>query len=97
MQMGCASVSNRRGNLTRFLAVRLARRLIVVRLARTLIKDESGQGTVEYLLILSVTIGFSIGMAKIALAALDTGILKFGAQLEKDLRTGRMPPSVYKN
>jgi hypothetical protein len=61
------------------------------------LEDESGQGTLEYILILAATITGSIILCKQILMALDKGILKFGAQLEKDLKTGRASLGTWKN
>jgi hypothetical protein len=63
----------------------------------TLYEDESGQGTLEYILILSVTVLGASALAKAILSTLDTGILTFGGQLEKDLHTGKAPASDWTN
>ncbi len=62
-----------------------------------LLGDESGQGTVEYILILSVSVIAASQIAKRILAALDHAVLLIGAQLERDLKTGRMGPSAWQN
>lgn len=59
--------------------------------------DESGQGTVEYILLLSATVIGAAQLGKAALKALDKGSLLMGGQLEKDLKTGRVPLSVWTN
>ncbi|MBN21631.1 MAG: hypothetical protein CL678_10130 [Bdellovibrionaceae bacterium] len=59
--------------------------------------DESGQAVVEYLLILSLGVTLAISVAVSLNEALSNQILRFGAVLEKDLRTGRAPANVYKN
>jgi Flp pilus assembly pilin Flp len=59
--------------------------------------DESGQGTVEYILILSATVLGAATLGRAALRALDRGSLLIGGQLEKDLKTGRVPLSVWTN
>lgn len=58
---------------------------------------ERGQATVEYVLILSLTVATAIGLAKGILGAVDSGILRLGGQLEKDLKTGRAPLNVWIN
>lgn len=59
--------------------------------------DESGQGTVEYVIILSASVVGAAQVAKQVLAAMDKGILRLGGQLEQDLKTGRAPLSVWEN
>ena len=62
-----------------------------------LLGDNSGQATVEYILLLSFSVGISILMARGFIATLDKGMLRIGAQLEQDLKSGRAPLSVWKN
>jgi hypothetical protein len=62
-----------------------------------LLRDENGQGTVEYLVILSACVVGATQLAKRILAAMDSGIVILGAQLEQDLKTGRAPLSVWSN
>jgi hypothetical protein len=64
---------------------------------RNLVRDERGQGTVEYILIISACVLGATQMARVFLRVLDEGILRLGAQLEKDLKTGRAPLYVWKN
>jgi Flp pilus assembly pilin Flp len=61
------------------------------------LRDEDGQAVIEYILILSGTLIAAGMLARGILSALDSGVLKLGGQLEKDLRTGRAPLSVYQN
>jgi Flp pilus assembly pilin Flp len=51
--------------------------------------DESGQATTEYVLILSFVLFGAISLAQVILSTVDQGILTLGAQLERDLKTGR--------
>ncbi|MEN9723801.1 MAG: hypothetical protein RJB38_1787 [Pseudomonadota bacterium] len=51
----------------------------------------SGQGLVEYVLLLSLALFTAIGFAKGLSRAVDSGVVLFGGQLEKDLKTGRTP------
>lgn len=71
-------------------------RSITESLAR-LASDEEGQGTVEYMLILSVVIAGAGLLSRKLIQVLDTGVLKLGGQLEKDLKTGRAPVDIWKN
>jgi Flp pilus assembly pilin Flp len=60
-------------------------------------RDEDGQAVIEYVLILSATLIAAGMLARGILSALDNGVLKLGGQLEKDLKTGRAPLTVYQN
>jgi len=59
--------------------------------------DENGQGTVEYILIISVIVVGAAQIRKQVLKALDKGLLRIGSQIEKDIKTGRAPLSVWEN
>ena len=61
------------------------------------LRDEDGQAVIEYVLVLSATLVAAGMLARGILNALDSGVLKLGGQLEKDLKTGRAPLSVYQN
>jgi Flp pilus assembly pilin Flp len=61
------------------------------------VRDDSGQATLEYILILSATVVGAAAISRSIITAVDRGILNLGAQLEKDLRTGRIPVNVWKN
>ena len=58
---------------------------------------EEAQGTVEYILILSVVVVGASQLIKLIIQSIDRGILRLGGDLEKDLKTGRAPVSVWKN
>ena len=62
---------------------------------RSLLMDERGQATVEYILILSLTVTGASLLVRAIIKGLDNGVLRFGAQLERDLKTGRVPASVW--
>lgn len=52
----------------------------------------------EYILILTFALTTSVVMARLMGSGMDRGILVFGGQLEKDLKTGRTPvASGWKN
>jgi len=65
--------------------------------ARTLYGDEKGQTTVEYILILTVTIVAVMALVRMIMRLTDRGVLKLGSQLEKDLKTGRLPVNVWRD
>lgn len=62
-----------------------------------LLKEESGQGTAEYILILSASVLGTVQLSKIIISNLDKAVLHLGAILEQDLKTGRAPASVWEN
>lgn len=64
---------------------------------RRFLLEESGQGTVEYILLLSATVIGAATLGRLTLRALDRGSLLVGGQLEKDLKTGRVPLNVWTN
>ena len=59
------------------------------------IRSRSGQATVEYILILSVTVGLASLLVRGVIGTLDSGVLYLGANLERDLQTGRMPVELW--
>lgn len=63
----------------------------------TWIQEESGQGTLEYVLLLGGTLLGVTQLLRGLLSAFDQGLLRFGAQLEKDLKTGRASLNVWGN
>jgi hypothetical protein len=67
------------------------------RFAAGLLADECGQGTLEYILILSATVVGAGAISKQVIRALDSGVLKLGGQLEKDLKSGRADLRVWSN
>ena len=64
---------------------------------RRCVRDESGQGLTEYVIILSFAIGTAVAVARSLRVAIDRGILVFGGELEKDLKTGRTQLGAWKN
>ncbi len=67
------------------------------RFIKDLALDDEGQGTVEYILLLSASVLAAVQLSRKMIGILDTGVLRLGAQLEQDLKTGRAPLSVWKN
>jgi hypothetical protein len=59
--------------------------------------EEEAQGTVEYLLILSACVIGAAEFTRQLVKIIDKGVLHLGADLEKDLKTGRAPISVWEN
>jgi len=66
-------------------------------LTKQLLQDEEGQAVTEYILILSITMFGAAALARALLVAFDNGISHLGSELEKSLKTGRAPKSVWEN
>ncbi len=64
---------------------------------KALIADDKGQGTVEYILILSLVVVGTTAIVRAIRGTMDKGLLYLGGQIEKDLKTGRAPLNVWKN
>jgi hypothetical protein len=64
---------------------------------RSLARDERGQGTIEYILILSAAVLGAAALGRAILRSLDRGVLFIGGTLEQDLKSGRAPLDVWKN
>ena len=60
-------------------------------------QDEQGQATAEYVLLLTFVVIITTSLINVIITAIDTGVLRFGAQLERFLKTGRAPASVWIN
>lgn len=69
----------------------------VQNLVLRLLREDSGQATTEYILILSAAVTAAVALSRALLTGLNKGILVMGAQLERDLKTGRAPPNVWRN
>lgn len=59
--------------------------------------DETGQGTVEYILLLSFAVVGAMMFVRATLRVLDRGIGFLGGHLEKDLKTGKVSVSAWSN
>ncbi|OFZ52745.1 MAG: hypothetical protein A2428_03330 [Bdellovibrionales bacterium RIFOXYC1_FULL_54_43] len=68
-----------------------------IRLLHLFIRDDRGQATVEYILILSMAVFGAGALARAIMGAVNQGVLRLGGALEKDLKTGRMPVSIWNN
>lgn len=62
-----------------------------------LYRDESGQATTEYIVMLAAIVVGASAMARQILQTLEQGVLRLGGQLEKDLKTGKAPLHVWTN
>jgi Flp pilus assembly pilin Flp len=69
----------------------------ITQFLKRFIQDDQGQSITEYVLILSVTIVGGAALARAIMGSLDKGILNLGAQLEKDLKTGKASLNVWQN
>lgn len=61
------------------------------------LRDERGQATTEYILLLSFIGVFSGVFGRRMLKTITDSILKFNTELEKDLKTGRTPLRAWRN
>ncbi len=59
------------------------------------LSDESGQATVEYILLLSGTVVGAALVGKAILRGMENAILSMAGQLQKDLKTGRMNLGIW--
>jgi len=64
---------------------------------RAFLEDDCGQGTTEYILILSAAVTVTVALSKMILSTIDNGILRLGTQLEQDLKTGKAQLRVWEN
>lgn len=67
------------------------------RFLQTLYQDESGQSTLEYMVIFSASVIGATQLARQLQKAMDLGILRLGGELERDLKTGRAKLRVWSN
>jgi Flp pilus assembly pilin Flp len=69
----------------------------VLRASRRFARDDSGQAITEYILLLALIMAALVAIANGMLSLLNTVTLAIGGELEKDLKTGRVPLSAWKN
>jgi hypothetical protein len=60
-------------------------------------RNESGQGLVEYLLIVGLIVVAASQVSRKFIYTLDRLVLRVGADLERDLKSGRAPLGVWSN
>lgn len=70
---------------------------VVIQFFISFLRDDRAQGTVEYILLLSVAVVAAGALSRLILQTLDNGIKRLGGQLEKDLKTGRAPVGIWEN
>ncbi len=66
-------------------------------LLKLFLKDESGQATTEYILVLAFAVVIATALSRRLLDVMDRGILNLGGVLERDLKTGKAPLNVWSN
>jgi Flp pilus assembly pilin Flp len=69
----------------------------VLSAAKRFARDDSGQAITEYILLLALIMAGLVAIARGLLSTLNTVTLAIGGELEKDLKTGRVPLSAWKN
>jgi Flp pilus assembly pilin Flp len=62
-----------------------------------LVREESGQAITEYIMLMSVLAVAALTLSRGVLRGIFEGVLTLGGQLEKDLKTGRISVSNWKN
>lgn len=60
-------------------------------------RNESGQGTTEYVLLLSAVVFFASAFMNKIIGTFDKVATTIGAELERNLKTGRLDPRAWKN
>ncbi len=58
---------------------------------------QKGQATLEYIFVLSFSVVTAVFMARFLMGKLDNKVLQLGGTIEKQLKTGRAPVSIWKN
>ncbi len=61
------------------------------------LRDDSGQATTEYIVLLAAIVIGASAMARQILQTLEQGVLRLGGQLERDLKTGKAPLGIWTN
>ncbi|MBC7396094.1 MAG: hypothetical protein H7333_01510 [Bdellovibrionales bacterium] len=56
---------------------------------------ESGQALIEYILLLTIVFGFVIFFVQKLTGTFDTTTLSLGGKMERQLRTGAAPASLW--
>lgn len=59
--------------------------------------SQTGQATLEYIFVLSFAVVTAVFMARFLMDRLDNKVLQLGGTIEKQLKTGRAPVSIWKN
>ena len=58
-------------------------------------RAQSGQAVIEYIILLSIVMGIMVVFIHKLTDGLDTTTAGLGGQIEKQLRTGSAPPTVW--
>jgi len=59
--------------------------------------ERKGQAILEYIVILSACLFATLGVSKNITSIIGSGIFRLGAQLEQDLKTGRLSLKLWSN
>lgn len=60
-------------------------------------KNQRGQATIEYVFLLGFAVSVAGYIASVLMGRLDGKVLELGGTLEKQLKTGRSPVSIWRN
>lgn len=58
--------------------------------------NESGQAVLEYIILLSITMGIVVAFAKNMTSIFDQGAPKIGGKFEKQIRAGAAPAGLWR-
>jgi hypothetical protein len=64
---------------------------------KKILRNQRGQASVEYILVLLLMLFFAGKTSKAIIGFLDSGILRVGGALEKQLKTGRVQLNTWRN
>ncbi|MBU6155016.1 MAG: hypothetical protein KGP28_11995 [Bdellovibrionales bacterium] len=57
---------------------------------------ESGQAVVEYIILLSITLGIVVAFARNMTSIFDKGAPKIGGKFERQIRAGAAPAGLWR-
>ena len=64
---------------------------------KNLHQNQSGQGTIEYILLLIFVLGIASALSRGIQVIWNKNVLTVGGRVEQALKTGRTPNSAWKN
>jgi hypothetical protein len=58
-------------------------------------KNQSGQAIIEYIILLTFTVGIVVAFMSKSTSLFDKATVAVGGKMEKQLRTGKAPASIW--